>query len=331
MVLGIDPKVDYAFKWLFGKEQNASILIHLLHAVLNPAPEEQIVEIQILNPFNDKLALDERLSVLDIKVRDHLGRQFNVEMQTSTRANLSERILYYWGKLYTEQLQVGEDYRLLKPTISICFVDGILFPAVPEHHLSFRLIDALRGVSLTHHLGIHFLELPKFRRTPEELATPLDAWLYFLKNGESLSPESLTGSLGTPEIRRAMEALAMLTQIDMEKEIYEGRLKARRDELMRLTDMKEWEEALKEREGAIEEREGAIEEREGAIKEAEARILVTKEGLLAEGRARGILIGRIEFAQRLLRRDAPTRADLEAMPLEALEQLAVQLEQELIG
>ena len=289
MILGIDPKVDYAFKWLFGNQKNTSILIHLLHAILNPAPEEQIVEIQILNPFNDKMALDEKLSILDIKARDQLGRQFNIEMQMLATANLKQRILYYWGKLYTEQLQSGQNYNLLKPTISICFVDGLLFPAVPEYHLWFQLISPQKGVVLTDHLRIHFFELPKFQRPLEALTTPLEAWLYFLRYAEDLNPESLPEPLDTPEIRQAMEVLMMLARVDIQKEIYEGRIKARRDERMRLIDT------------------------------------------LAEGRAEGVLIGRIEFAQKLLRREVTPRAALEAMPLEALEALAVQLERELLG
>jgi hypothetical protein len=51
---------------------------------------------------------------------------------------------------------------------------------------------------------------------------------------------------------------------------------------------------------------------------------------LAKGRTEGF-IGRIEFAQKLMRREVTTRATLEAMPLEALEALAVQLERELLG
>jgi len=81
MAINVDPKVDYAFKWLFGREKNTRLLIHLLHAILNPTPEEQIVEIQILNPFSEQMALDGKRSILDIKARDQRGRQFNVEMQ----------------------------------------------------------------------------------------------------------------------------------------------------------------------------------------------------------------------------------------------------------
>lgn len=54
MVPGIDPKVDYAFKRLFGLERNRTLLIHLLHAILQPTPEERIVTLEILNPFSDK-------------------------------------------------------------------------------------------------------------------------------------------------------------------------------------------------------------------------------------------------------------------------------------
>jgi hypothetical protein len=72
MVPGIDPKVDYVFKILFGSEANKSLLIHLLNAVLKPPPGQQIVAVEILNPFNDKETLDDKLSILDIKARDQL-------------------------------------------------------------------------------------------------------------------------------------------------------------------------------------------------------------------------------------------------------------------
>ena len=89
----------------------------------------------------------------------------------------------------------------------------------------------------------------------------------------------------------------MLAQVDIQKEIYEGRIKARRDERMR------WNDALTEG-------------------HAEGR---------AEGRAEGILMGRIEVAQKLLHREGKPRAELEALTLEALESLAEELERELLG
>jgi predicted transposase/invertase (TIGR01784 family) len=81
MIVGIDPKVDYAFKHLFGRDATRPILIDVLNSILNPAPAHRVREVELLNPFNPKEALDDKLSILDIKARDQTGRQFNIEMQ----------------------------------------------------------------------------------------------------------------------------------------------------------------------------------------------------------------------------------------------------------
>ena len=39
MLIDIDPKVDYAFKGLFGREATRPLLIHLADAVLDPPPD----------------------------------------------------------------------------------------------------------------------------------------------------------------------------------------------------------------------------------------------------------------------------------------------------
>ena len=48
MILGIDPKVDYAFKHLFGRERTRPILIDVLESILNPAPGHRIRDIELL-------------------------------------------------------------------------------------------------------------------------------------------------------------------------------------------------------------------------------------------------------------------------------------------
>ena len=68
MALGVDPKVDYAFKRVLGDARNADILIHLLNAIVKPpAP---IVTVEILNPFNEQDFKEDKLTILDVKVRD---------------------------------------------------------------------------------------------------------------------------------------------------------------------------------------------------------------------------------------------------------------------
>lgn len=76
MKSGIDPKIDLAFKWLFGREQNMDLLIDLLNAVLKPLlAVQEIVSLELLNPFSEQDSVDDKLSIVDVKARDCSGRQ----------------------------------------------------------------------------------------------------------------------------------------------------------------------------------------------------------------------------------------------------------------
>src|SRR5437660_5582405 len=152
MLLGIAPTVDYAFKHLLGRESTRPILISVVDSVLTPAPGHHIRDIELLNPFNAKETLDDKLSILDIKARDQSGRQFNVEMQMLAYRYYEKRILYYGCKLHQQQLHEGEDYLKLKPTISISFLDHVLFPAVADYHLRFRLLEESHSFAFTEDL-----------------------------------------------------------------------------------------------------------------------------------------------------------------------------------
>src|SRR5579884_2679651 len=94
-----DPRVDYALKHVFGQEQSKPVLLSLVDAVLQPAPAQRLAGLELLNPFNDKEALDDKLSVLDIKARDQSGWHFNIEMQMLAYGAFRQRALYYWARL----------------------------------------------------------------------------------------------------------------------------------------------------------------------------------------------------------------------------------------
>ena len=77
----------------------------------------------------------------------------------------------------------------LKPTISISFLDHVLFPQVAEYHLRFRLVEESLHFPFTEDVEFYVLELPKFTITVEELASGLDIWLYFLRQAEMIDVE----------------------------------------------------------------------------------------------------------------------------------------------
>jgi predicted transposase/invertase (TIGR01784 family) len=122
----------------------------------------------------------------------------------------------------------------LKPTISISFLDHVLFPQTPAYHLHFRLLEAAQHFPLTADLAFHLLELPKFTKSATELASGLDVWLYFLRHAAKIDIDALPAPLQQPLVRRALEELKMLSQTDLERERYEARRKAQLDENTRM-------------------------------------------------------------------------------------------------
>ena len=230
MILGIDPKVDYAFKKLFGSEANKPLLIALLNAVLRAYLTELIVDVEILNPFNEKDLLDDKLSILDIKARDRNGRLYNIEMEMAAAKAYPKRILYYWSKLYQSQLHEGDHYRRLKPTISISFVNRVLFSAAEFHHEFAVRSSSQPSFALCPDLSIHVIELPKFLVTIEKLKDDLERWCYFLRYGESLERDPIPDGLNTPPVVKAVEMMKNMTLSEIKRERYGSRLKVNRDQ-----------------------------------------------------------------------------------------------------
>ncbi len=123
-----------------------------------PAP---VVEVVILDPYNERELLDDKLSIVDVKARDVAGCLYQIEIQLLTLPELTARILYGWADLYSAQLASGEDYLELKPTFAIWLLGETLLPAVPGYAHRYRFCDAA-GRALIEHGGIALFELPKF-------------------------------------------------------------------------------------------------------------------------------------------------------------------------
>ena len=297
MKSGINPCVDYVFKKLYGSEDTAPLLVSLLNAVVGPT--RPVTGVQIVLPQADKAFAEDKLAIGDVKVRDQGNRQFHLEMQWQTPWFFPKRVLFYWGKFHPQQLREGEHYMTLRPTILICFTNQILFPEVDDYHLVFRLRDENHGVEFCEDLEIHLIELPKFKKTAEQLTSALDRWCYFMRHGADLDLDHLPASLDVPEIRRALEVLTMFTKDENEREIYELRLKYQRDHDSLLHDTAERAE-------------------ERGVKKGELK-----------GELKGLL-GQIHLCQKLLKQPPTPREELSALPVENLTTLLEQLQKQLL-
>jgi len=225
MAIGIDPTVDYAFKRLLVSPEYSGITIHFLNAILQGIPP--ITAVKILNPILDQENADSKLSVLDIRALDDLGRTLNIEMQTALPAGFRERLVYYVSRLYAGAGHRGRKYTTLSPAISICVLGKSLFPEAPQLHLDFRLQNAETGLVLSHDLQIHLLDLPKYTGAIDSPVgkSPLEKWAYFFRFAAQSTPQELSRRLVDPEFKEAAGVLEMVAKTPRERMLYEARLK----------------------------------------------------------------------------------------------------------
>ncbi|MDG4552476.1 MAG: Rpn family recombination-promoting nuclease/putative transposase [Candidatus Contendobacter sp.] len=262
----IDPKIDCVFKALLGAERNRRLLMHFLNAVLAGELAGPLAAVEILNPYNDREFLDDKLSIVDVKARDATGRLYQIEIQLLNVAELPARILYGWADLYSAQLRDGESYDRLRPTYAIWLLGQPLRADVAEGVHRFRLRDE-RGRSLLDCGGIWLLELSKC--PVERVETEQDRWLKFFVEGHRLDDAHLPDWMRTEEMRQAMSTLKAFS----EKERAYHRYQARQNYLRQQQSIQNHLEALQ---AEAERAQAEIERAQAEVERAQAEIARTQ-------------------------------------------------------
>jgi len=233
----ISPRIDIAFKKIFGVEENKDLLISLINSIVSE--EDQVSSVTLLNPYNPKNFLNDKLSILDIKAQGHDGKRFNIEIQISDEADYDKRALYYWAKLYTEQLKASEDYSLLSKAIGIHILNFTSIPDVKKYHNVFHITEKESGLKYFKDLELHTIELKKFSDNPREefsdlisrIKTKLDIWAAFLTRYDLLKADNLPQSLDNQNLKKAISVLDVMNFSDQERDAYEDHLKWLRIEM----------------------------------------------------------------------------------------------------
>ena len=227
----ISPRVDIAFKKIFGVEENKDLLISLVNSIVSE--EDKVVDVTLLNPYNPKNFRQDKLSILDIKAKGETGKRYNIEIQISDEADYDKRALYYWAKLYTEQLKVSDDYSLLSKAIGIHILNFTSIPEVEKYHNVFHIQEKESGLIYFKDLELHTIELKKFSSNSRanlndiliKVRNSLDMWAAFLTRNDLLNREKLPSELDDPAIKKALNVLDVMNFMPEEREAYEEHLK----------------------------------------------------------------------------------------------------------
>ena len=180
----INPYTDFGFKKLFGTEMNKDLLISFLNALFNNA-EKEIEDVEYLNGENLGDNYGDRRSIFDVYCKTKDGSRFIVEMQKAEQSYFKDRSIYYSTTPIRQQAPKGKwDYHL-----DNVYTIGILNFEFPNNEYPadiYRHEIKLKDVEDNHvfydKLTFVYLEMPKFRKTEDELVTMFDKWLFVLSN-----------------------------------------------------------------------------------------------------------------------------------------------------
>jgi len=264
----IDPKIDCVFKALLGSEENRNLLIHFLNAILGAELLAPIKSVEILNPFNDKEFLSDKLSIVDIKAADDRQHIYQIEIQLCNNRHLPARIIYNWADLYSQQLKSSQTYQELKPTYSIWILAEDLRPKDSGYMHNYKIRDE-QGRTLSEQGGVWLLELNKFNGYP--IDSEDRRWLKFFKEGEQLNDDALPDWMNTLEMRQAMNTLSRFSEKDREYFKYQAR-----QEYIRV------QQALEQEKQELQQEKQAIQQEKQVIQQELQRTQLEKNAALAE-------------------------------------------------
>ena len=198
----IDPKIDFAFKKIFGSSDSKDILINFLNAILYEA-QPLIEDLEIIDSQPESPTLGTQETRLDVKATINGDRIALVEIQLINVPSFGNRVLYNAAKSYSQQLTGKDRYERLKTVISLKIADFEMFENQPEFMSRFVFQEKEQQFeSPDTAIELVFIELPKFSKELAALETTADQWIYFLKNTSTLEtvPETLSA---VPEIQKA--------------------------------------------------------------------------------------------------------------------------------
>jgi predicted transposase/invertase (TIGR01784 family) len=223
------PKIDFAFKLLFGDQRSKNILADFLKAVLPGLAAEEFEELTIADPHLKREFSGDKLEILDVKVRTAAGKSINIEIQISDMPEMRSRISYYLSNMITEQIGMGGYYNDLKQAISIVIADYDFIPETKRYHTVFRMLEQEEHFPFNELMEINVLNL---ERLPENEESKLMDWLRFLK--AEREEEFKMVAEKNPLINEAYCKLQVMSEDEANRMIYEARLKAQRDEYSRI-------------------------------------------------------------------------------------------------
>ena len=291
----LNPKADLTFKLVFAEHKD--LMMSLLNALLPLAEDAPITSLEYLTPELVPEKPAKKNSIVDVRCKDSLGRQFIVEMQMHWDDDFKKRVLLNASKAIVRQADRGDKDRAIEPVFSLNLLnDDAFMPQAEEFYHSYAIVNVEHPDRSIEGLSFVFIELPKFQ--PKSMLEKKMAvlWLRFLTEINEDTREAPRELLFYEETSKALGIVEKSAMSDAQLYAYEEFMLAIEDEQVL--------------------REGALKRglQEGLAKGME-------EGL-AKGMEEGLTKGRAEEKAKAKQEKLETARKLKAMNLLTIAQIA---------
>lgn len=217
---------DFGFKRIFGTEPNKRILLDFLNTIL--PTHHQIQDLTFKNTEQLGGSTLDRKAIFDIYCQAKNGDRFIVEIQKAKQNFFKDRSVYYATFPIQEQALKGEwNFEL-----SAVYTVGVLDFIFDDHQTDPTFLHVVelknqRCEVFYNKLKFIYIELPKFKKTIDQLETHFDKWMYLLRHLADLTDRLEPFQEGIfPEL---LAAAKIANFSPTEQETYQNSLKYYRD------------------------------------------------------------------------------------------------------
>ena len=173
-----DLLVDEVFKLVFGRESTKDVMIEFLNQVI---PDRKIVDLEFIDKEMHPIERDAKGSVYDMFCKTDDGARIIVEVQRRKQPFYPERALYYSTFQIQRQVEAGAKQYDFLPVYVISILDFMIDVKSPcdKVKTTYRLYEQESHTLLTDRVTFIFIELPKFRKSIDELDGNILEGMYF--------------------------------------------------------------------------------------------------------------------------------------------------------
>ena len=169
---------DNVFKLVFGRESTKDVMIEFLNQVI---PDRRIEELEFIDKEMHPVERDAKGVVYDMFCKTDDGSRIIVEVQRRKQPFYPERAIYYSTFQIQRQVEAGANNYDFLPVYVVNILDFKMDKSSDNNEVKtvFRLYEESTHVLLTNRITFIFIELPKFKKSIDELDGNVLEGMYF--------------------------------------------------------------------------------------------------------------------------------------------------------